>query len=407
MSQRSRTLRAVLATPAPSVPRNPVFNDNKLKLGVFFANVGGGARPSLAEGRLAPTWPAVLDVARMADRGGIEAIIPLATWSVRNTESDFTRYSFEPWTWAAGLAQATEHIAVFTTAQVPIFPPVVAAKLTATVDHIANGRFAINVVCGHAGQALDGLVGAPQLGHDEWYAYADEWIEILERLWSADTDVFDYSGRFFQLQGAGSYPKPLQQPRPVIMNAGTSAVGQRWAARHSDIMFTAAHEKGDEAVKARVDQIRALAREFGREVSVWMSSSIVCRATEREAWDYLDYYAVEKADMPAVMSLWREPNLLNRLDGLSTDERKAELRRMVAGSFYMQVLVGTPDQIAERMLQLSRAGIDGLNMTFVDYENELTRIIRDVLPLLEQAGARAPFSARHPEPSRHAAGNGQ
>jgi FMNH2-dependent dimethyl sulfone monooxygenase len=172
-------------------------------------------------------------------------------------------------------------------------------------------------------------------------------------------------------------------------------------------MFTAAHEKGDEAVKARVDQIRALAREFGREVSVWMSSSIVCRPTEREAWDYLDYYAVEKADMPAVMSLWREPNLLNRLDGLSTDERKAELRRMVAGSFYMQVLVGTPDQIAERMLQLSRAGIDGLNMTFVDYENELTRIIRDVLPLLEQAGARAPFTARHPEASRYAAGNGQ
>ena len=60
-------------------------------------------------------------------------------------------------------------------------PEVVTAKLSATVDHIANGRFAINVVCGHAGQALDGLVGAPQLDHDEWYAYADEWIEILAR----------------------------------------------------------------------------------------------------------------------------------------------------------------------------------------------------------------------------------
>src|SRR5262249_19501941 len=148
---------------------------------------------------------------------------------------------------------------------------------------------AINVVCGHAGQALDGLVGAPQLTHDEWYAYADEWIEILERLWRTDTDVFDYSGRFFQLTGAGSFPKPLQQPRPAIMNAGTSEVGQRWAARHSDIMFTSAHEPGDAAVKARVDQVRALAREYGREVSVWMSSSIVCRPTEREAWDYLDY----------------------------------------------------------------------------------------------------------------------
>jgi alkanesulfonate monooxygenase SsuD/methylene tetrahydromethanopterin reductase-like flavin-dependent oxidoreductase (luciferase family) len=378
----------VVTRPELAVPRNPVFNDNALKLGVFFANIGGGARPTLAEGRLQPTWAAVLEIADLADRGGIEAIIPLATWSVRNTESDFTRYSFEPWAWAAGLAQATEHIAVFTTAQVPIFPPVVAAKLTATVDHIANGRFAINVVCGHAGQALDGLVGAPQLDHDEWYAYADEWIEILERLWRADTDVFDYSGRFFQLRGAGSYPKPLQQPRPAIMNAGTSEVGQRWAARHSDIMFTSAHEKGDEAVRARVDRIRDLAREYSREVSVWMSSSIVCRPTEREAWDYLDYYAVEKADMPALTSLWREPNLAERLKGLPGSERKAELRRLVAGSFYMQVLVGTPDQIADRMLRLSRAGVDGLNMTFVNYQDELQRVIGEVIPLLEQAGLR-------------------
>jgi len=60
----------------------------------------------------------------------------------------------------------------------------------------------------------------------------------------------------------------------------------------------------------------------------------------------------------------------------------------------MQVLVGTPDQIADRMLHLSRAGIDGLNMTFVNYQDELQRIIRDVLPLLEQAGLRRPFAAR-------------
>ena len=184
---------------------NPLFNDNKLKLGVFFANIGGGARPTLAEDRTSLSWPSVMEIARLADRAGIEAFIPLATWSVRNRDSDFTKYSYEPWTWAAGIAQATEHICVFTTAQVPIFPPVVAAKLTATIDHISNGRFAINVVCGHAGQALDGLVGAPELDHDEWYAYADEWIEILDRLWS-EPDIFDYAGRFFKLTGAGSYP---------------------------------------------------------------------------------------------------------------------------------------------------------------------------------------------------------
>ncbi|HEY2595356.1 MAG TPA: LLM class flavin-dependent oxidoreductase, partial [Chloroflexota bacterium] len=276
---------------------------------------------------------------------------------------------------------------VFTTAQVPIFPPVVAAKLTATIDHISSGRFAINVVCGHAGQALEGLVGAPQLGHDEWYEYADEWIEILDKLWS-EQDIFDYSGRFFNLQGAGSYPKPLQQPRPPIMNAGNSDVGQRWAARHSDMMFTSAPTGDYAAIKAKVDHIRAIAAEYHRDVQVWMSSSVVVRSTEREALEYLDSYAVEHADVFAVASLQRDPELPARLRELPTEERKARLRQLVAGSFNMQILVGTPEQIVERLVNLSKAGVDGLNMTFVNYQNELRRVVEEVMPLMEQAGLR-------------------
>ncbi|MBV9600422.1 MAG: LLM class flavin-dependent oxidoreductase [Chloroflexi bacterium] len=373
---------------------NPLFNSNKLKMGVFFANIGGGARPTLAEDRTRLSWPSVVEIAQMADGAGIEAFIPLATWSARNRDSDFTKYSYEPWTWAAAIAQATHNICVFTTAQVPIFPPVVAAKLTATVDHISNGRFAINVVCGHAGQALEGLVGAPDLGHDEWYAYADEWIEILDRLWS-EPDIFDYSGRYFELKGAGSYPKPVQQPRPPIMNAGNSDVGQRWAARHSDMMFTAAPTGDDEAIKAKVDHIRGIATEYGREVEVWMSSSVVVRPTEREALEYLDYYAVDHADLLAVASLLRHPTLPAVLQALPAATRREQLRRMVAGSFNMQILVGTPEQLVDRLINLSKAGVDGLNMTFVNYQDELCRVVNHVLPLLEQAGLRGPF-ARQP-----------
>ena len=279
----------------------------------------------------------------MADRAGIEAFIPLATWSVRNRDSDFTKYSYEPWTWAAGIAQATENVCVFTTAQVPIFPPVVAAKLTATVDHIANGRFAINVVCGHAGQALDGLVGAPELGHDEWYEYADEWIEILDRLWS-EPDIFDYSGRFFDLNGAGSYPKPLQQPRPPIMNAGNSDVGQRWAARHSDMMFTSAPTGNYQAVRAKVDHIRAIAAEYGREVEVWMSSSVVVRPTEREAFDYLDYYAVDGADLVAVASLRRDPELPARVRALPAESARPSCTRWLLAASTCRSWWGRPNR---------------------------------------------------------------
>jgi dimethylsulfone monooxygenase len=127
---------------------NPLFNANKLKLGVFFANIGGGPRPTTAEGRFQLSWPAVLDVAMVADHAGVEAFIPLANWTGVGGASEFLEEGYEPWAWAAGLAQATQHMAIFTTVQVPVYGPVVTAKLAATIDHISGGRFCMNVCVG-------------------------------------------------------------------------------------------------------------------------------------------------------------------------------------------------------------------------------------------------------------------
>jgi alkanesulfonate monooxygenase SsuD/methylene tetrahydromethanopterin reductase-like flavin-dependent oxidoreductase (luciferase family) len=65
---------------------------------------------------------------------------------------------------------------------------------------------------------------------------------------------------------------------------------------------------------------------------------------------------------------------------------------MVAGSFNMQILVGTPEQIVDALINLSKAGVDGLNMTFVNYQDELGRVVGQVIPLMEQAGLREPFT---------------
>jgi alkanesulfonate monooxygenase SsuD/methylene tetrahydromethanopterin reductase-like flavin-dependent oxidoreductase (luciferase family) len=73
---------------------------------------------------------------------------------------------------------------------------------------------------------------------------------------------------------------------------------------------------------------------------------------------------------------------------------------MVAGSFNMQILVGTPEQMVDRLIKLSKAGIDGLNMTFVNYQDELERVVGQVLPLLEQAGLRRSFTPGHVESVR-------
>src|SRR5207237_4189263 len=131
------------------------------------------------------------------DAMGFELALPVARWRGFGGTTDFNGESFETYTWAAGLAQATKSIMVAATSHVPTVHPIVAAKQAATIDHISNGRFALNLVMGwYEPEFL--MFGAPVMEHDTLYDYATEWLEIMSRLWGAEED-FDYEGRFFNL----------------------------------------------------------------------------------------------------------------------------------------------------------------------------------------------------------------
>src|SRR5262249_59149647 len=89
---------------------NPLFNDNKLKLGLFGVNVSNGCAIPTVEGRHEVSWANSLAIARTADRHGYEAMVPVARWRGFGGESNFNGTNFETYTWAAGLGQATENI---------------------------------------------------------------------------------------------------------------------------------------------------------------------------------------------------------------------------------------------------------------------------------------------------------
>jgi len=237
---------------------NALFNDNRLKLGVFGLNVSNGCAATTAEGHLQPTWQNNLDIAIMADRAGIEALVPVARWKGFGGKTNFNGTCFETYTWAAGLAATTRQVAIFSTSHVPTIHPIVAAKQATTIDHISNGRFALNVVCGwYEPEFL--MFGAPVMEHDTLYDYAAEWLEIMRRLWVAE-DEFNYQGRFFNIIQGFHQPKPIQKPFPPIMNAGSSATGARFAAKYADMVFTSIAEDADDETTARISAQRAFSR---------------------------------------------------------------------------------------------------------------------------------------------------
>jgi dimethylsulfone monooxygenase len=204
-------------------------------------------------------------------------------------------------------------------------------------------------------------------------------------LWEREEE-FDFEGKYFKIDKGFHQPKPIQKPFPAIMNAGGSPVGQRWAAKHADMAFVSLEKHDFDTAKARVDTLRGYAQEYGRpEISVWNSSYVVCRPTEKEAKDYLDYYVREKGDWEAVENLVR---IFGMQSLALPKEVLEEFKFHFIAGWSGFPLVGTPEQIVDKLLMLSKAGLDGTVLSWVNYLEELPQWIDEVLPLMEQAGLR-------------------
>ncbi|HEY0580721.1 MAG TPA: LLM class flavin-dependent oxidoreductase, partial [Chloroflexota bacterium] len=276
--------------------------------------------------------------------------------------------------------------AIFSTSHVPTVHPIMAAKQATTIDHISDGRFALNIVCGWFEPELV-MFGAPIMEHDTRYEYAQEWLDVLKLLWTSE-DEFDFEGRFFKINKGFHQPKPIQQPFPAIMNAGGSPVGQRWAAKNADMAFVVLQQHDYEGAKRQVDHLRSLARdEFGREIGVWASGYVVSRPTEKEARDYLNWYVVEMGDDIAVDNIAR---VLGLQSAVVPPEIMEPFKFHFKAGWGGYPLVGTPEQITDELSTLARVGIDGVLLSWLNYQEEGPAFMTEVLPLMEQAGLRAP-----------------
>ncbi|MBL8551250.1 MAG: LLM class flavin-dependent oxidoreductase [Hyphomonadaceae bacterium] len=358
---------------------------NKLKLGTFATNLDGGFTATTAEERHRLSWESVRRVAKLADAAGFEMQVPLARWRSLGGVTDFCGVNYEGLAWAAGVSGVTEHSHVYATVHVPVIHPIVAAKQMTTIDHISGGRFGVNVVCGWFPAEFE-MFGATFLDHDARYRYAGEWIEIVRKLWTMEEE-FDYEGEFFKIIKGQSQPKPLRKPHPPIMQAGQSGTGLKFAAKYADIAFRAINPDETNAdVKRHFDELRRMGREeYNRSFDIWTQAWIICKPTEREANEYMDYVLGEKGDIGVLDGL--PPNLVPR-EGPPEVLRKAQYRTLAG--FGGGQIVGTPEMVAERLQQISNAGADGVLLCWVNYEDGLRDWVQNVQPLLEQAGLREP-----------------
>src|SRR5437660_4811151 len=357
---------------------------NRLKLGLFGANCSSGRAVTMVPERWSGSWPNCVALAKMADEAGIEFMLPIGRWKGYGGVTDYQGETFETVPWAAGLLASTQRLVVFGTVHAPLIAPLIAAKEFVTADHIGEGRFGLNLVCGWNEGEFE-MFGANLRDHETRYDYAQEWLDIVKRAWAAPDD-FDFTGRYFTLKQIRAKPKPYGGSRPLIMNAGASPTGQAFAIKNCDALFSNISNgiSFDETAR-HVKNVRALARQGGREIDVYTVGVVTCRPTAREAEDYYRHCIVDNADWRAVDNILAMKNVTAEKHGPEEFQR---IRNHQANGMGGLPLIGDPDAVARQMAQLTAAGLNGIAVSFVNYLDELPYFCAEVLPRLARLGLR-------------------
>lgn len=345
--------------------------------------------------------------------------------------------ALEPITILAALATSTSRIGLIATASTTYTEPFNLARQFASLDHISQGRAGWNIVTSWLPGAAPNFGQDAQLEHAERYDRAHDFVDVVTKLWDswADDAVlddrasgrfadlarirrFDHVGPHYRVAGPLNLPRP-PQGRPVLVQAGSSATGKRFAAQHAEAVFTAHLEKA--AAVAFYAELKAQAVALGRDprgLLVLPGLSAVIGSTEAEAqrlwrelnettdpavglsrlsgrfgghdFSHLDLdRPLSVADFPDPATVQAAQSRAKVITELVARERPTlrQLLHSLAGARGHFTMAGTPEQVADHIEDWFRSGAaDGFNIMPPILPALLDTFVAEVIPLLQKRG---------------------
>ncbi|MDZ5711105.1 LLM class flavin-dependent oxidoreductase [Jeotgalibacillus haloalkalitolerans] len=338
----------------------------------FWLPIFGGWLRNVEDENMPPTFDYAKKVIQSAEMWGYDTtlIAELYLNDIKGPERD----SIEAWSTAAALAAVTEKIEIMTAIRPGFHNPAVAAKMASNIDHISNGRFTLNVVSAWWAEEAKQYGGA-FTEHDERYERTDEFLTILKGLWTEDT--FSFKGKYYDIENTKLEPKPVQRPNPILYAGGESPRGKQSIVEHCDsyVMHGGTVEEIETKI-ADMESRRAAAEKdpFG---SFGMAAFIICRDTEEEV----------QAELERITDVKDVSGYAGYNDFVSKSQLEQQVKLMdysVSNRGLRPNLIGTPEQIAERIIEFENAGLDLLLLQFSPQLEEMKRFSEKVMPLVEK-----------------------
>ncbi|MFR0693056.1 dimethylsulfone monooxygenase SfnG [Enterobacterales bacterium AE_CKDN230030158-1A_HGKHYDSX7] len=359
------------------------MSQQPIRFAYWVPNVSGGLVVSKIEQRTHWDIDYNRQLARIAEDAGFD----YALTQIRFTAGYGAEYQHESVAFSHALLGATEKLKVIAAILPGPWTPALAAKQLATIDQLTGGRIAVNIVSGWFKGEFQ-AIGEPWLEHDERYRRSEEFIRALKGIWTQDN--FTFKGDFYRFHDYNLKPRPIQRPHPEIFQGGSSRAARDMASRVSDWYFT--NGNSVEGIKAQVDDIREKAAANGHSVKVGVNAFVIARDTEEEARAVLAEI-IDKADPEAVNAFGHAA----KQAGAASPEgegnwAKSSFEDLVQyNDGFKTNLIGTPQQIAERIVALKAVGVDLVLAGFLHFQEEVRYFGEKVLPLvreLEQKKAR-------------------
>ncbi len=355
-----------------------------IKFAYWVPNVSGGLVVSTIEQRTDWGYEYNKTLAQLAENSGFE----YALSQVRYMASYGAAYQHESTGFSLALLLATQRLKVIAAIHPGLWQPGVLAKFIATADQISGGRAAINVVSGWFKDEFTKL-GESWLDHDERYRRSEEFISYVREIWTSEHAEFN--GDFYRLHDFDLKPKPLSapgRPHPEIFQGGNSSAARRMAGRVSDWYFS--NGKDFDGVSEQIADVDGEAAKHNRSVRFGLNGFMIARDTEKEARETLREI-IAKADRPAVEGFGSAVTTAGQStadkQGMWADSKFEDLVQYNDG--FRTQLIGTAEQIAERIVAYKSRGVDLMLVGFLHYLEDVEYFGKNVLPIVRALEAEA------------------
>jgi FMNH2-dependent dimethyl sulfone monooxygenase len=335
-----------------------------MRFGYWMPIFGGWLR-NVTDEDMSIGWSYMRDLAVESEQHGFE--LSLIAELNLNDIKGHRAPSLDCWTLAPAVAAVTRTLELMLAVRPNYHSPSLTAKSLSTLDVIAPGRISLNVVSSWWKDEAT-QYGAPFDVHDARYARTSEWLDVVDRLLREDTVT--HSGALYQLDGTILEPKPASPP--FVYMGGESPKAKEIIAAQSDAYVM--HGDAPEVIAAKVADLSALRAAAGRPpLRFGVSGFVICRDTQEQAQAELDRILNVSAS-PEAYASYRDFIEGSQLESqVSIEEYSVSNRGLRSG------LIGTPDQIIERIRAYEAAGVDLLLLQFSPQRQEMARFGADVI----------------------------